>query len=195
MRRLSGRLVAALELPDCGIGLLRTVGKAVEQVRGRPVRLHAVAFPPDVASGLWVNRATHDIIAYEMHTDLEHQLVIIGHEVWHMFEGHCGSLTAHGAAASRALDKRTASAVQELMASIPDINSTDISQSDQMDISLHVALRADTIAIRQEEEAELFGIRFATHMQAALDEARLPADLGDLAGRIRASMTHRIRHS
>ncbi|MFQ6198169.1 hypothetical protein [Streptomyces sp. NPDC000405] len=195
MKRLNSRLVAALEIPSHGSSVIRAVGQAIEEVRGRPVRLRAVAFPPGVASGLWVNRTTDDIIAYEMHTDLEHQLVIIGHEVWHMFEDHCGPLTAHGPVTSRAQAAKAAHVAQEIVTSIPDTDFSGMPQPQQTDATLHVSLRADATAARQEEQAESFGIRFATHVQATLAEARSSASVEDLAGRIQASMTHRTRRS
>lgn len=193
MRRLTARLLTALELPDGDEDLLPAVGRAVEQVRGRPVRLHAVPFPPDIASGLWIQRPSHDVIAYEAHTDLEHQLVIIGHEVWHLFEGHCRSLTAHGPAASRAGDGGAADAVRDVVAAVCAADGAGAPPERPLDVSLHVALRADASTVHQEEEAEFFGVRFATAVGAARTEARSGVDLRNLAGRIRFSLAHRIR--
>lgn len=208
MRRLGSRLLAALDVPDSDDTLLPAVGEAVTRVRGRPVRLHAVAFPPELASGLWIDRAGQDVIAYERNTDLDHQLVIIGHEVWHMFEGHCGSLTAHGPAASRALGEGMPDALRELVAGICDDGSAGTPGEERMDLGLHVALRADAQAddpagdpagdpavVRQEEEAEFFGYRFATSVREALAEARSLADPERLEGRIQVSLVHRIRGS
>jgi hypothetical protein len=195
MRRLGSRLFAALDVPDSDDTLLPAVGRAVAQVRGRPVRLHAVAFPPELASGLWIDRAGQDVIAYERNTDLDHQLVIIGHEVWHMFEGHCGSPTAHGPAASRALGDALPDALRELVAGICADGSAGTPE-ERMDLGFHIALRADDPAVvRQEEEAEFFGYRFATGVREALAEARSLADPERLEGRIRVSLVHRIRGS
>ncbi|MET9078228.1 hypothetical protein ABZX95_40245 [Streptomyces sp. NPDC004232] len=196
MRRLSAQLLAALDAPESDDALIPAVGKAIEQVRGRRVRLRAVAFPPEIASGLWIDRASHDVIAYEQNTDLDHQLVIIGHEVWHMFEGHCGSLTAHGPAASRAVDERAPGSVRDVVAAICEADPADLLPAEQMDLGLHVALRADDpSAVHHEEEAEFFGYRFATGVREALAEARSLADPEHLAGRIQVSMVHRIRGS
>ncbi|GGW60283.1 hypothetical protein GCM10010503_41960 [Streptomyces lucensis JCM 4490] len=194
MRRLSARLFAAVVAPDGDEDVVAAVGRAVEQVRGRPVRLHAVAFPPEIASGLWIDRASHDVIAYEENTDLDHQLVIIGHEVWHMFEGHCGSLTGHGPAASRAGEGQMPGALRTVVASICDADPAGPPSVEQTDTGLHVALRADDPdVVRHEEEAEFFGYRFATGMKEALAEARSLADPELLADRIRVSMVHRFR--
>ncbi|QLJ00692.1 toxin-antitoxin system, toxin component [Streptomyces sp. NEAU-sy36] len=196
MRRLGSRLFAALDVPGGDDTLLPAVGRAVTQVRGRPVRLHAVAFPPELASGLWIDRAGQDVIAYERNTDLDHQLVIIGHEVWHMFEGHCGSLTAHGPAASRALGDGMPDALRDLVAGVCDEggDGSAATPGERMDLGFHIALRADDPAVvRQEEEAEFFGYRFATGVREALAEARSLADPERLEGRIRVSLVHRIR--
>jgi hypothetical protein len=169
------------------------VGKAIEQVRGRPVKLRAVSFPPEMASGVWIDRTNHDLIGFEENTDPEHQLVIIGHEVWHMFSGHCGALTTHGPTALRAVEDRAAR-VRDLVAVIADGDSPELPPAQQMDVGLHVALRAnDAVAVQHEEEAEFFGVRFATGVQAALSEAQSLANPEHLAGRIQVSMAHRFR--
>ncbi|ANH92464.1 MULTISPECIES: hypothetical protein [unclassified Streptomyces] len=143
MRRLSARLLSALELPDSEAGVVPAIGAALERVRGRPVRLHAVPFPPGIASGLWIDRATHDVIAYERHTDLEHQLVIIGHEIWHMFEEHDGAPTAHGPAASRAAEQRVPDAVRALVAAVCADDPAGEPPGTRTDLRLHIALRAE----------------------------------------------------
>ncbi|MFF0963846.1 hypothetical protein ACWDQO_04750 [Streptomyces sp. NPDC003703] len=220
MRRLSARLLSALELPDSEAGVIPAIGAALERVRGRPVRLHAVPFPPGIASGLWIDRASHDVIAYERHTDLEHQLVIIGHEIWHMFEEHDGAPTAHGPAASRAAEQQVPDAVRALVAAVCADDPSGEPPGTRTDLRLHVALRAErtrspqnsrnsqstrstrtaentghTAAGRHEEEAEYFGYRFATGVREALAQARTAADPAHLAGRIQVSMAHRIRRS
>ncbi|EYT80049.1 hypothetical protein CF54_27695 [Streptomyces sp. Tu 6176] len=223
MRRLSARLLSALELPDSEAGVVPAIGAALERVRGRPVRLHAVPFPPGIASGLWIDRASHDVIAYERHTDLEHQLVIIGHEIWHMFEEHDGAPTAHGPAASRAAEQQVPDAVRALVAAVCADDPSGEPPGTRTDLRLHVALRAErtrtpqnsqntrstrstrtagntenaenTAAGRHEEEAEYFGYRFATGVREALTQARTAADPAHLAGRIQVSMAHRIRRS
>lgn len=143
MRRLGARLLSALELPDSEAGVVPAIGAALERVRGRPVRLHAVPFPPGIASGLWIDRATHDVIAYERHTDLEHQLVIIGHEIWHMFEEHDGAPTAHGPAASRAAEQRVPDAVRALVAAVCADDPAGEPPGTRTDLRLHIALRAE----------------------------------------------------
>ncbi|MGW0822576.1 toxin-antitoxin system, toxin component [Streptomyces sp. NPDC002845] len=192
MRQLSARLVRHLRPPASDAVVIPSIGQALTQVRGRQVRLRKAAFPPGIASGLWVDRTSHDLIAYEENTDPEHQLVIIGHEAWHMFQGHCSSTTAHGPAASRAGENETTGALAELVAVLAEADDTDLPPTVRMDAALHFAARADARNIQEELEAELFGFRFATDVQSALAEFRAPADPDNLAGRIQASMAHRI---
>ncbi|QOV40239.1 toxin-antitoxin system, toxin component [Streptomyces ferrugineus] len=159
------------------------------------MRLRSIPFPPGIASGVWVDRASHDLIGYEQNTDPAHQLVIIGHEAWHMFQGHCSSLTAHGAAAARSEESQPPDALAQLVALIAETDGAELSPTTSMDASLHFAARAGAHENEDEVEAELFGYRFATDVQVALTEARTAADPDQLAGRIQASMAHRVRRS
>jgi hypothetical protein len=197
MRQLGNQLVKNLRMPTDDDGLIGAIGDAVNAVRGRAVHLLPFTFPPTFASGLWIDRTDHDVIAYDANLRLEHQLVIIGHEIWHMFQGHCGSETAHGPAASRALDDESESSLRDVVEAISKVIGSDTPSAGRMDASLHVALRANSGEVPQaEQQAEQFGILFATDLQAAVAEARSIADPANLAGRIGASMAHlRIRGS
>jgi hypothetical protein len=191
MRRLSARLVSHLRPPVADEDIVSLIGEALSRERGRPVRLRRAAFPPVTASGLWVDRTTHDLIVYEENTDPEHQLVIIGHEAWHMFHGH-GSSTHHGSVASRASGENVAAALAELAAAISEADEPHPALAEGTDAALHFAARTDTRAADEELDAEHFGFRFATDVRAALQETRLPAGPHDLAGRLQASMAHRF---
>ncbi|MFB9738857.1 toxin-antitoxin system, toxin component [Streptomyces thermocoprophilus] len=193
MRRLSARLVGSLRV-SADEDVVPALGRALGQVRGRPVRLRKAAFPPATASGLWVDRADHDLIVYEENTDPEHQLVIIGHEAWHMFRSEGAGRTGPEASAARAAGQPGAGVPTELAAVLPAVADGDgLSPDVRTDAALHVAARADAHAVDEEVEAERFGFRFATDMQTVLAEARGAVDPADLAGRIQASMAHRVR--
>ncbi|MGV9248704.1 hypothetical protein [Streptomyces sp. NPDC003710] len=142
-----------------------------------------------------MDRASHDLIAYEENTDPEHQLVIIGHEAWHMFQGHCSTGTDHGAAASRAGNHEVAGTLTQLVARIAAATDTDLPPDTRMDFALHFAARTGAREVREEVEAEHFGFRFATDVQTALADARAPVDPQNLAGRIQVSMAHRFSQS
>ena len=78
---------------------------AMSRRRGRPVVFRMAAFPPGTASGLWLDMADRDLVVVEERTAPEHQLVILGHELWHMKAGHRGhhveGTTVAGPAAGR----------------------------------------------------------------------------------------------
>jgi hypothetical protein len=192
MRRLSARLAGSLQ-PSATDDLFPAVGAALTQVRGRPVRLRKAVFPPLTASGLWVDRTGHDLIVVEENTRPDHQLVIIGHEAWHMFQGHGTSLFEQGHAALRIGKKEAAGVLADLLAALPEAAEADLSPHAPMDAALHFAARSDGYRAHEEYEADHFGFRFATDMRAALDDARAETGPPDPAARIQASLAHRFR--
>ncbi|MFJ2007845.1 hypothetical protein [Streptomyces chartreusis] len=139
-----------------------------------------------------MDRTNHDLIVFEENTDPEHQIVIIGHEAWHMFQGH-GSHGAHGPNASRAASGDTAAELTHFVAAIAQATRADVSPDQATDVGLHFAARTDAHQAQEELEAEHFGLRFATDIQAALEEVQAAGDPRNLTGRIQASMAHRFR--
>lgn len=190
MRKLSARLVNGLRPLTGGTELVPALGRALSLVRGRPVRLREAAFPPATASGVWVERTDHDLIVYEKNTGPEHQIVIIGHEAWHMFADHGAD---HGAAAARAARTEAVEELAAFVAAVAGAARTGPSSAGHGDAGLHFAARTEGQELREELEAEHFGFRFATDVRAALDEARAAEDPRNLTGRIQASMAHRFR--
>lgn len=195
MRRLSAELVRNLPPRIDDEEIIPSIGNALSRVRGRPVRLRKAAFPPATASGVWIDRSGHDLVVYEENTDPEHQLVIIGHEAWHMFHGHGRESRAPHAVASRAADPETARALQAFITALCEAVPTDVPVLRDMDLALHFAARTDEREVHEELEAERFGFRFATDVRLALDEARAAGDPRHLTGRIEASMAHRFRRT
>ncbi|MEH0433863.1 hypothetical protein QBB34_47730 [Streptomyces stelliscabiei] len=195
MRQLSARLVRHIRPPSSDEDVVPAIGEALTEIRGRPVRLRQMAFPAGTASGVWVDRTTHDLIAYEENTDPEHQLVIIGHEAWHMFQGHGSSATTTGPPAARARANEMTLALDELATAIAEADAGDFSPSTRTDAALHFAARAADRNVDEEVAAELFGVRFATDVAARLAEIRTLADPHNLVGRIQASLAHRLPRS
>ncbi|MER8009706.1 toxin-antitoxin system, toxin component [Streptomyces sp. NPDC094149] len=195
MRRLSTELVRNLPSRIDDEEIIPAVGNALSRVRGRPVRVRRAAFPPATASGVWIDRSSHDLIVYEENTDPEHQLVIIGHEAWHMFQGHGRDSRAPNGAASRAADPEAARALEAFITALSEATDTDLTPLQNMDIGLHFAARTDECDVHEELEAERFGFRFATDVRLALDEARAAGDPRHLTGRIEATMAHRFRRT
>ena len=103
MRRLSGELVAELELdaPARPEDLYGALCDAMSRRRGRPVHFRTAPFPPGTASGLWLDMADQDLVVIEERTAPDHQLVILGHELWHMNAGHCSHHVEGAAVAAR----------------------------------------------------------------------------------------------
>jgi hypothetical protein len=108
MRSLAGDLAAAVrarpEPPD-GVGeLCRALCEEMSAQRGgRPVELRFERFPDEIeVTGLWVEFADFDLVIVEERAEAVQQLVILGHELWHLHAGHRHHHLA-GAAAARAL--------------------------------------------------------------------------------------------
>ncbi|NJP50215.1 toxin-antitoxin system, toxin component [Streptomyces sp. SBST2-5] len=194
MKRLSARLISLLPPPSRDDRLIPAVESAISRARGRPVRLREAAFPPATASGVWLDRTDHDLIVFEQNTNPEHQLVIIGHETWHMFQGHCTTYD-HFSAASRG-DARAE--LTRFLAVLSSVCTSSVStgpgpDSVPTDAPLHFAARADKRQRADELEAEHFGFRFATDVRTAADTAGALCTPHELVGNLQASMAHRFR--
>ncbi|MCT9004113.1 toxin-antitoxin system, toxin component [Streptomyces sp. NPDC054766] len=56
---------------------------------GRPVQLRFERFPDEIeVTGLWMEFNDFDLVIVEERAETVQQLVILGHELWHMKEGH-----------------------------------------------------------------------------------------------------------
>ncbi len=169
MRRLCGELVAELTLPAPARpdALYAALCDAMSRRRGRPVRFRTAAFPPGTASGLWLDMAEQDLVVIEERTAPDHQLVILGHELWHMKAGHCSHHVEGAAVAARLLDDDA-----DLQATV-----------------LKVAARTRS-DLDEEREAETFGLLLASKCRAWLmgSSPRVPVQRDHLAGRIEASL-------
>ncbi|MFI6434304.1 toxin-antitoxin system, toxin component family protein [Streptomyces sp. NPDC050759] len=70
---------------------------------GRPLDLRFERFPDEIAvTGLWVEFQDFDLVIVEERAEEMQQLVILGHELWHLHAGHAH----HHAAAADALAGR-----------------------------------------------------------------------------------------
>ncbi len=70
---------------------------------GRPVELRFERFPDEIeVTGLWVEFQDFDLVIVEERAEAVQQLVILGHELWHMHAGH-GHHHMSGTAAAHAL--------------------------------------------------------------------------------------------
>ncbi|SME97487.1 hypothetical protein SAMN02745830_00905 [Streptomyces sp. Amel2xC10] len=168
MRRLCGELVSELDLPApaAPADLYTALCDGMSRRRGRPVHFRMAAFPADTASGLWLDMADQDLVVIEERTAPDHQLVILGHELWHMKAGHCGHHVGGAAVAARLLKEGA-----DLQATV-----------------LRVAART-RFDQDDEKEAESFGLLLASKCRALLPGSSARRGRRDhLAGRIEASL-------
>ncbi|MFS8202755.1 toxin-antitoxin system, toxin component [Streptomyces sp. CWNU-52B] len=177
MRRLCGELVDQLSLPapaEPG-DLYSALCGAMSRRRGRPVRFRTAPFPPGTASGLWLDMAEQDLVVVEERTAPDHQLVILGHELWHMDAGHRGHHVAGAAVAARLLSDDA-----DLRATVLRVAArTRFDRSDQAD--------------EDEKDAESFGLLLASRCRGwfAGSAPRGPRRREGLAGRLDASLGYR----
>lgn len=172
MRRLCGELVAGIDLPAPAepADLYRALCDGMSRRRGRPVRYRMASFPPGTASGLWLDMAEQDLVVIEERTAPDHQLVILGHELWHMNAGHCSHHVEGAAVAARLLSDEA-----DLQATV-----------------LRVAARSRS-DVTEEREAESFGLLLGSKCRAWLagSNGRGPVCRDGLEGRIGASLGYR----
>lgn len=180
MRQLRDELARALEeaRPVGPAEVFAVLCARLSERRGRPVVLHLVEFPPQTASGLYLDMADRDVICVQANTHPLHQLIIFGHEVWHMVAGHSAvptvdqlgagpGPTGPAAAAQLATDGAgLTSDVQKLAA------RTDFRQA-------------------QETEAETFGLELGAQVRTWLERAANEPPTSAVAQRIQASLGHR----
>ncbi|WP_367326084.1 toxin-antitoxin system, toxin component [Streptomyces sp. HUAS ZL42] len=169
MRRLCGELVSELDVPAPArpADLYAALCDAMSRRRGRPVHFRTAAFPAGTASGLWLDMADQDLVVIEERTAPDHQLVILGHELWHMKAGHCSHHVEGAAVAAR------------LLTDGADLEAT----------VRNVAART-RFDLADEKDAETFGLLLASKCRGWLagSSVRGPVQRDHLAGRIEASL-------
>ncbi|MEU1183441.1 toxin-antitoxin system, toxin component family protein [Streptomyces sp. NPDC005820] len=94
MRELTGELSAALRAGPRRPAGVREVSRALCEAMaarrgGRPVELRFERFPDEIGvTGLWVEFRDFDLVIVEERAEAVQQLVILGHELWHLHAGH-----------------------------------------------------------------------------------------------------------
>ncbi|MFG2682502.1 toxin-antitoxin system, toxin component [Streptomyces sp. NPDC048392] len=175
MRRLCGELVGELTLPAPArpAELYGALCETMSRRRGRPVLFRMAAFPPGTASGLWLDMTDRDLVVVEERTAPGHQLVILGHELWHMQAGHGGHDVEGTTVAAR----------------LPAGAGTDRDEEALRATVRAVAARS-RFDLADEREAEAFGLLLASKCRTWLGGSSLrgPVQRDHLAGRIEASL-------
>ncbi|MFI5524240.1 hypothetical protein [Streptomyces platensis] len=127
MRRLCADLLRGLERRDTGTpsGLFTALCVGMSRRHDRLVTHRLVRFPTGTASGLWVATATRHFVLCEQDTAPEHQLVILGHEFWHL-ETHKGTAeVAEAVAAAQLLAQDVSPTTVEHIARRSTVHSHD----------------------------------------------------------------------
>ncbi|WP_329216892.1 toxin-antitoxin system, toxin component family protein [Streptomyces sp. NBC_01485] len=160
MRELTGELSAALRersgRPSGQPSGVRDVCRALcEEMTarrdGRPVEVRFERFPDEIeVTGLWVEFQDFDLVIVEERAEAVQQLVILGHELWHLHAGHHHH---HGAG--------TAAAAARAFADRPGWRDAAAALS----VAARSGSRAD-----EEAEADDFGHRLAAHFRHYLAE-------------------------
>ncbi|MEU4035049.1 toxin-antitoxin system, toxin component [Streptomyces collinus] len=184
MRRLCAELVGGLALPAQAPPheVYRALCEAMSRRRGRPVHFRTAAFPPGTASGLWLDMTDRDLVVVEERTAPDHQLVILGHELWHMQADHCGHHVDGLGAGADAGAGAGAGVATRLLGDDPD-------QAALQATVLRVAART-RFDQAEERDAETFGLLLASKCRTRLTGSGLrgPVRRDDVAGRIEASL-------
>jgi hypothetical protein len=162
--------------------------RAMSVRKGRPITLLFRPFPAGVPVwGLRMDCGDRSFIVVEETTVPEAQLVILGHELWHEEQGHCGHGAAGLSAAARAL---TADLATERVRRIAE--QILVAQEVPREAFLAAAARAD-VSDEHEVEAETFGLWFGREVRTWMvgRYAKGPTNPATIEGRIDLSMSSR----
>jgi hypothetical protein len=166
--------------------VMREFVRAMSVRVSRPIQLVFRAFPTDVpVSGLRLDCGDRSIVVVEERAVPHHQLVILGHELWHEEQGECSHHLAGVQAAARALaDAQEPDAIRRAAEQILAAHEVP-----------HEALVAVAARNKSDDlheiEAETFGFLFGKEVRTwmAGPHARGPVSAATLEGRINLSMT------
>lgn len=138
---------------------------------GRPVRIVRRDFPQGlgIVSGLWLDAETEDIIVVAKSTSPFHALVILGHEIWHMIKGHCGTYTLGAQVATRLI-------------------GDDVLTPADLDEAVRLVAARTHAAGGDEAEAEQYGRMLGRRFRHLLETDSTRPTLQGPAARIQASL-------
>ncbi|WP_251829143.1 toxin-antitoxin system, toxin component [Streptomyces sp. ATCC 21386] len=86
-KAVRSRLDAPVDVRELGAALCAEMSA---RRGGRPVNLRFERFPDGIGvTGLWMEFPDFDLVIVEERAETVQQLVILGHELWHMHAGHC----------------------------------------------------------------------------------------------------------
>lgn len=202
-KAVRGRLDAPVGVRELGAALCAEMSA---RRGGRPVKLRFERFPDGIGvTGLWMEFPDFDLVIVEERAETVQQLVILGHELWHMHAGHCHHhLPGADAAVLASADPGGPGAPGGHASAVPPLSP---------ELSAALGQGGTPIAARNgshesdEQEAEDFGHRLATAFRPWVDTGQSgsagtagaagaagPAGSGDPVGQaIQAALGYR-RH-
>ncbi|MHA5051333.1 toxin-antitoxin system, toxin component family protein [Streptomyces sp. SD15] len=136
-RTLRKRLDAPVDVRELAQALCQEMSARRD---GRPIQLRFERFPDEIeVTGLWMEFHDFDLVVVEERAETVQQLVILGHELWHMAAGHSHSHHHFaGAAAARALSDDPG--WQEIALTVAARNgSHEADEAEAEDFGLHLA--------------------------------------------------------
>ncbi|WCD84527.1 hypothetical protein KPP03845_100850 [Streptomyces xanthophaeus] len=159
--------------------LMRSVCAHLTETDGRPVRLLLEPFPPETVSGLWIDLGDHEVVAVEKNTLPLHQMVILGHELWHRKEASLGRRDANGTEGTEGTggSDRAVAAAARMLGDRWNLG----------DAVSYVSARTD-YDLEEERRAERFGRLLAAKFLPFLVGARSSTPPDAMVGRIRAAL-------
>ncbi|MFF7115647.1 toxin [Streptomyces albogriseolus] len=157
---------------------------------GRPIRLLFQSFPDDTpvtVTGMRLDCGDSSLIVIEDRATPVQQLVILGHELWHEQQGHCGHHMGGLSAAGRTpTTEETPELLRRAIQQV--VGSVEVPRG----AFLTAAARADS-ADDHEADAETFGLRFGAEVRTWITG---PYAMGSIStstveGRITSTLTNR----
>ncbi|MFF4346521.1 toxin-antitoxin system, toxin component family protein [Streptomyces sp. NPDC001530] len=108
---------------------------------GRPVQLRFERFPEEIeVTGLWMEFHDFDLVIIEERAETVQKLVILGHELWHMTQGHRDHHLERNRAAAAATALSDSPDWQEIALTVAARNgSHEADEAEAEDFGLHLA--------------------------------------------------------
>ncbi len=163
-KAVRGRFDAPVGVRELGAALCEEMSA---RRGGRPVKLRFERFPDGIGvTGLWMEFPDFDLVIVEERAETVQQLVILGHELWHMHAGHCHHHLPGADAAALAAEAVDPGTSGERASALPPLSP---------ELSAALGQGGTPIAARNgshesdEQEAEDFGHRLATAFRSWVD--------------------------